>query len=66
MIHTAEVPSSRPGAVILAGSFEVHEGAVTAGIDLGQVEEKDSLDVIGHYAWPDIFRLAVDAESRLP
>jgi nitrilase len=40
---------------------------VTAEIDLDRViEEKHSLDVTGHYARPDIFRLAVDEEAALP
>jgi nitrilase len=37
---------------------------VTADIDLDQiVQGKFDLDVVGHYARPDIFRLEVNEES---
>ncbi|MDP9366734.1 MAG: hypothetical protein M3Q03_00415 [Chloroflexota bacterium] len=50
-----------PGADVLAGPFEGEEGILTAEIDLGRViEEKHSLDIIGHYARPDVFRLTVE------
>jgi nitrilase len=55
-----------PGGEALAGPLEADEGIVLAEIDLERViEEKHSLDVTGHYARPDIFRLAVD-ESPTP
>jgi nitrilase len=56
-----------PGGNTLAGPLEDREGVATAGIDLDRViAEKHSLDVTGHYARPDIFRLAVDEEPALP
>jgi nitrilase len=56
-----------PGGGILAGPLEGGEGIVTAEIDLDRViEEKHSLDVAGHYARPDIFRLTVDKDAALP
>ena len=56
-----------PGGGILAGPLENTEGIVTSEIDLDRViEEKHSLDVVGHYARPDIFQLEVDKRAALP
>jgi nitrilase len=56
-----------PGGGVLAGPLEGGEGIITAEIDLDRViEEKHSLDVAGHYARPDIFRLTVDNDPALP
>jgi nitrilase len=55
-----------PGGEVLAGPLRGGEGILTAEVDLGRVVEgKHSLDVAGHYARPDVFRLAV-AEAPLP
>jgi nitrilase len=56
-----------PGGAVLAGPLEGGEGIVTAEIDLTRVvAEKHSLDVAGHYARPDIFRLTVDEAPAVP
>jgi nitrilase len=67
VIHHGRSLIVAPGGVTLAGPLEDREGVVTAEIDLDRViAEKHSLDVTGHYARPDIFRLAVDEEPVLP
>lgn len=67
VIHHGRSLIVAPGGVMLAGPLEDQEGVVTAEIDLDRIiEEKHSLDVTGHYARPDIFRLAVDEEAALP
>ncbi len=67
VIHHGRSLIVAPGGITLAGPLEDQEGLVTAEIDLDRViEEKHSLDVTGHYARPDIFQLAVDAEPALP
>lgn len=56
-----------PGGEMLAGPLEDTEGILTAEIDVTrQVDEKHSLDVTDQYARPDIFRLSVEEESKLP
>ena len=56
-----------PGGEVLAGPLKSEEGLLTAEIDLGRViEEKHSLDVVGHYARPDVFRLTVTEAPTVP
>ena len=56
-----------PGGEVLAGPLEGGEGILTAEIDLARVvAEKHSLDVAGHYARPDVFRLTVDEVPAVP
>jgi nitrilase len=56
-----------PGGEVLAGPLEGGEGILTAEIDLGRVvAEKHSLDVAGHYARPDVFRLTVNEAPAVP
>ncbi len=69
-------PSGRPlirgGSVIvsplgdvMAGPLYDGEGLVTAEVDLRDVVKgRYDLDVTGHYARPDIFRLTVDKSAR--
>jgi nitrilase len=46
---------------VLAGPCDGGEGLLTAEIDRGEVAEgKFDLDVVGHYAQPDVFRLEVN------
>ena len=43
------------------------EAILTAGIDLAQtIRGKFDLDVVGHYARPDIFQLHVDERPKQP
>jgi len=54
-----------PFGKVLAGPLEGGEGLVTAEIDLNDIARgKFDLDVAGHYARPDIFRLTVDVAAR--
>jgi nitrilase len=56
-----------PGGEVLAGPLESGEGILTAEIDLARVvAEKHSLDVAGHYARPDLFRLTVNEAPAAP
>ncbi len=50
---------------VLAGPVYGEEAILTAEVDLGRiVEGKFDLDVTGHYARPDVFRLVVDERRR--
>jgi nitrilase len=54
-----------PQGDVLAGPSYEGECLLTADIDLGEIAEgKFDLDVVGHYARPDVFRLEVDQSSR--
>ena len=51
----------------LAGPLRDGEGILTADLDLRQiVRGKFDLDVVGHYARPDVFELVVDRTQRNP
>ena len=55
-----------PQGVVLAGPDYEGEAILTAKIDLNEiVEGKYDLDVVGHYARPDVFRLTVN-ERPMP
>jgi nitrilase len=52
---------------VLAGPIYGEEGILTAEIDPGRIAEaKYDLDVVGHYARPDIFQLTIDEQPKLP
>ena len=54
-----------PGGKIVAGPLHEAHGLLTADIDLGKVgAARRNLDVVGHYARPDLFRLQVDTRPR--
>jgi nitrilase len=54
-----------PLGQILAGPLFDEPGILTAELDLADVVRgKYDLDVVGHYARPDIFRLEVDERPR--
>jgi nitrilase len=56
-----------PFGNFLAGPNREGEAILTAEIDLGQiVRGKYDLDVVGHYARPDIFQLHVDERPKRP
>ena len=56
-----------PGGTVVAGPLRHEEGIVSAELNLRQVPAaKHSLDVTGHYARPDIFRLEVETRPKLP
>ena len=52
-----------PLGEVLAGPHYDGECILTADLDLGRIAEgKYDLDVVGHYARPDVFRLSVNEE----
>jgi nitrilase len=56
-----------PFGNFLAGPNTDGEAILTADIDRGQiVRGKFDLDVVGHYARPDIFQLRVDEAEKQP
>jgi nitrilase len=56
-----------PFGEVIAGPLYDQAGIVTADIDLAQiVQGKFDLDVVGHYARPDIFRLEVNEQPNPP
>lgn len=56
-----------PFGQVLAGPARDGETLLTADLDLGQVARgKFDLDVVGHYARPDIFRLVVNETAQAP
>jgi nitrilase len=56
-----------PLGEVLAGPVYGREGIVAADIDLDDaIRGKYDLDVAGHYARPDVFRLTVDETPRRP
>ena len=55
-----------PFGEIIAGPVYDEEAILTADIDLGDtIRGKFDLDVVGHYARPDVFRLIVNERSGL-
>ncbi len=56
-----------PGGGIVAGPLHREEAILFAEIDRGRVgAARRALDVVGHYARPDIFRLHVDTQPQTP
>ncbi len=56
-----------PDAKYLVGPVYDQETILYAKVDLGRiVEEKQALDVVGHYARPDVLRLVVNREPQRP
>ena len=56
-----------PFGNFLAGPNTEGEAILTAEIDRGQIiRGKYDLDVVGHYARPDIFQLHVDERPKRP
>ena len=56
-----------PFGRVLAGPARDGEALLTVDLDLGEIARGTfDLDVVGHYARPDIFRLVVDAAARAP
>ncbi|HYL40798.1 MAG TPA: nitrilase-related carbon-nitrogen hydrolase [Candidatus Binatus sp.] len=54
-----------PLGEVLAGPARDGEAILVADLDLGQIARGTfDLDVVGHYARPDVFRLVVDRESK--
>ena len=55
-----------PLGEIVAGPVYDQEAILTADIDLGdKIRGKFDLDVVGHYARPDVFQLRVNQKSGL-
>jgi nitrilase len=57
----------RPGCEIAACPLREQHGLLYADLDVGRVaSERRTLDVVGHYARNDVFRLVVDRTPRQP
>jgi nitrilase len=56
-----------PFGKIVAGPMHEEQGVLTAEIDLTRVgAARRTLDVVGHYARPDVFRLEIDRRPAAP
>jgi nitrilase len=56
-----------PLGEVMAGPLYDREGMLFADLDLAEVARaKFDLDVVGHYARPDVFRLVVNEQPTLP
>ena len=56
-----------PGGKIVAGPIRNETGILYAEIDLERVgAARRNLDVVGHYARPDVFQLKVDTHPHKP
>jgi nitrilase len=56
-----------PGGEIIAGPMRNEEGILYAEIDIKRVGiARRSLDIVGHYARPDIFKLHVNTQPQSP
>ena len=56
-----------PGGKIVAGPLHETQGILYADIELEKVGmARRALDVVGHYARPDLFQLHVNARPSLP
>jgi len=56
-----------PGGKIVAGPMRKEVGILFADFDVAQVAEaRRALDVVGHYARPDIFTLQVNTQPQTP
>ena len=56
-----------PLGQVLAGPARNGEALLTADLELAEITRgKFDLDVVGHYARPDVFRLVVDGTSQAP
>jgi nitrilase len=57
----------RPGGEVTAGPLHEEHGILHAELDVARVpSERRTLDVVGHYARNDIFRLTIDRTPRGP
>ena len=56
-----------PLGEVLAGPLYDKEGTLFADLDLGEITRaRFDLDVVGHYARPDVFRLIINEQSLSP
>ena len=56
-----------PGGEIVAGPLRNEQGILYAEIDSSRVGiARRSMDIVGHYARPDIFKLHVDTRPQSP
>jgi len=56
-----------PGGEMIGGPLRDEKGLLYAEVDTGQVARaRRTLDLVGHYARPDIFRLEIDTRPQRP
>jgi nitrilase len=56
-----------PGGKVVAGPLREAQGILHADVDLGKIgPARRTLDVVGHYARPDLFQLRVNARPTQP
>jgi nitrilase len=56
-----------PGGKVLAGPMRNECGILYADLDEGKVQDaRRTLDIVGHYARPELFRLQVRANQLRP
>ena len=56
-----------PGGELIAGPLRNEQGLLFAEIDVAKVgSARRTLDVVGHYARPDLFQLQVNREPQRP
>jgi nitrilase len=66
-INSGDTVVVAPGGKVVAGPLHEAFGIVYAEIDLERVGmARRSLDVVGHYARPDLFRLQVNRRPQGP
>lgn len=66
-INPADSVIVAPGGRIVAGPLHQRQGVLSLEIELDRIgPARRSLDVAGHYARPDIFRLQVDTRALAP
>lgn len=66
-INSGDAIVAKPFGGIVAGPLHQEKGILYAEVDLEQARSaRKSLDVTGHYARPDIFRLEVNRRSHPP
>lgn len=66
-INPGDAVVVKPFGGVVAGPLHRQKGILYADIDVGQARiARKALDVTGHYARPDLFRLEVDRSARPP
>ena len=66
-INPGDAVVVQPNGKVLAGPLHKQKGILFAEIDVDAARNsRKALDVTGHYARPDLFRLEVDRNAKPP